>query len=166
MGITNRSATDVTHRGETGGFMHLIPDGQLSRPEQTTSDWGLGSTGLKKNISWESYIFSHPHMCSCKEAYNWMQPFFLLQDCTELQSLREEMWPEPVTLHKKLYASVEALKRTAEFLLKSQLQVCRRIRRRKKEDCWTVVPSPRVLFHNCIQLSFLLSTPLPTHLHP
>jgi hypothetical protein len=39
----------------------------------------------------------------------------ILQDCRNLQSLRDKTWPKPTTIHKKLYGPVEELKRTTIF---------------------------------------------------
>jgi hypothetical protein len=39
-------------------------------------------------------------------------PEHILQDCRNLQSLRDETWPEQTSTHEKLYGPVEELKRT------------------------------------------------------
>jgi hypothetical protein len=41
----------------------------------------------------------------------------------KLQSLRDEMWPEPTTAHKKLCGPVGELKRTTTFITRAALQV-------------------------------------------
>ena len=47
----------------------------------------------------------------------------VLQSCPDLRELRDETWPEPTSLRGKLYGSVEALQRTANFILASKLQL-------------------------------------------
>jgi hypothetical protein len=47
----------------------------------------------------------------------------ILQDCRNLQSLKDETWPEPTMTHEKLYGPVEELKRTTTFITRAALQV-------------------------------------------
>jgi hypothetical protein len=47
----------------------------------------------------------------------------ILQDCRNLQSLRDETWLEATTIHEKLYGPVEELKRTTTFTTIAALQV-------------------------------------------
>jgi hypothetical protein len=60
-------------------------------------------------------------MCSCGEAEQTTE--YILQDCRNLQSLRDETWTEQILIHKKLYGPVEELKRTTTFVSRAALQV-------------------------------------------
>jgi hypothetical protein len=60
-------------------------------------------------------------MCSCGDAEQTTE--HILQDCRNLQSLRDETWPEPITIHEKLSGPVEELKRTTTFITRAALQV-------------------------------------------
>jgi ribonuclease HI/endonuclease/exonuclease/phosphatase family metal-dependent hydrolase len=60
-------------------------------------------------------------LCSCGTAEQTTE--HILQDCPGLQRLREQMWPQETTLRDKLYGTVEALQRTADFVMNSNLQV-------------------------------------------
>jgi hypothetical protein len=58
---------------------------------------------------------------SCGEAEQTTE--HILQDCRNLQSLRDETCPEAKTTHEKLYGPVEELKRTTTFITRAALQV-------------------------------------------
>ena len=53
-------------------------------------------------------------MCPCGEAEQ--DTHHILQDCRNFRQLREEMWPDPLPLEKKLYGQVDALQRTLHSL--------------------------------------------------
>jgi hypothetical protein len=60
-------------------------------------------------------------MCSCGDAKQTTE--HILQGCRNLQSLRDETWPEPTTTHEKLYGPVEELKSTTTFITRTTIQV-------------------------------------------
>jgi hypothetical protein len=60
-------------------------------------------------------------MCLCGDAEQTTE--HILQDCKNLQSQRDETWPEPTTTHEKLYGTLEELKRTTTFITRAALQV-------------------------------------------
>jgi hypothetical protein len=60
-------------------------------------------------------------MCSCGDAEQTTE--HILNDCRNLQSLRDETWPEATTTHENLYGLVEELKRTTTFMTRAALQV-------------------------------------------
>ena len=60
-------------------------------------------------------------LCPCGEADQTAE--HILQDCGDLRDLREEMWPTPTSLREKLYGPVGALRTTADFVLRTSLQV-------------------------------------------
>jgi hypothetical protein len=53
-------------------------------------------------------------MWSCGDAEQTTE--HILQDCQNLQSLRDETWPEQTSTHEKLYGPVMELKRTTTFI--------------------------------------------------
>ena len=59
--------------------------------------------------------------CPCGEADQTAE--HVLQECRNFQSLREEIWPRPLSLQDKLHGPVEVLRETAHFILETRLQV-------------------------------------------
>ena len=47
----------------------------------------------------------------------------ILQECRNLRSLREELWPRPVPLQDKLHGPVETLQKTTSIISRAGLQV-------------------------------------------
>ena len=59
--------------------------------------------------------------CQCGEDDQTVK--HILQDCGKLQMLRDDVWPTDMSLHKKLYGSVEELQSTVRFISRSGLLV-------------------------------------------
>ena len=93
----------------------------LSRSQQTIIfRLRTGHNRLNQHLFRKMRIVPSP-MCPCGEAEQ--DTAHILQECGNHRLLREEMWPAPEPLQNKLYGPVDALQRTAEFILKTGLQV-------------------------------------------
>ena len=62
-----------------------------------------------------------PSMCSCGEAEQTTE--HVIQDCINLQQLRETTWTTATTLQKKRYGTRSDIQRTASFIVKAGLDV-------------------------------------------
>ena len=60
-------------------------------------------------------------LCPCGEEEQ--DTAHVLQDCRNLQALREKLWPEPTPLKQKLHGCMEDLQKTAQFIVMYGLQV-------------------------------------------
>ena len=79
-----------------------------------------GHNRLRWHLRQKLHLIPSP-TCTCGEAEQTSE--HVLQDCQDLQSLRQVVWPVPVPVHDKLYGPVEALRRTANFISRAGLQV-------------------------------------------
>jgi ribonuclease HI len=103
-----------THQ-QNDGYHHM------SRPQQVTIfRLRTGHNRLMHHMHQKLHLVPSP-MCSCGDAEQTTE--HILQDCRNLQSLRDETWPEPKSIHEKLYGPVEELKRTTTFITRAALQV-------------------------------------------
>jgi len=64
---------------------------------------------------------SHTDQCECSTAAQ--TPEHVLEDCPLHRALRRQIWPVPVTLQDKLWGSAMELRRTAEFIMATELSV-------------------------------------------
>ena len=79
---------------------------QLSRPDQVVIfRLRTGHNRLNHHL--------HRKMQQTKE--------HILQECRNLRSLREELWPRPVPLQDKLHGPVETLQKTTSFISRAEL---------------------------------------------
>ena len=94
---------------------------QLSRPDQVvTFRLRTGHNRLNHHLHRKMRRVPSP-MCPCGEAEQTTE--HILQECRNLRSLREELWPKPVPLQNKLHGPVEMLQKTTSFISKAGLQV-------------------------------------------
>ena len=101
----------------------LTKDGyhQLTRQEQTIIfRLRTGHNRLNNHMNKRFHLVPSP-LCPCGQADQTTE--HILQDCGDLQVLREEIWSTPCPLQDKLYGSVEFLRQTASFILMAKLQV-------------------------------------------
>ena len=94
---------------------------QLSRTEQVILfRLRTGHNRLNKHLHRKLRVVPSP-MCPCGRSEQ--DTTHILQECRDLEALRREVWPEPVPLEQKLHGCVDDLRRTAEFILKADLQL-------------------------------------------
>ena len=94
---------------------------QLTRAEQVIIfRLRTGHNRLASHLHHKLHLKPSP-MCTCGQAEQTTE--HILQDCGNLQYLRERAWPQPVPVRDKLYGSVEALQRTTGFITESCLHV-------------------------------------------
>ena len=93
----------------------------LSRPDQVTIfRLRTGHNRLRKHMCQRFGLTSTP-LCSCNMEEQ--DAAHVLQRCQLHESLRKEIWPITTPIEKKLYGTLEDLKKTALFIHKSGLQV-------------------------------------------
>ena len=64
---------------------------------------------------------AHTDECPC--GTDSQTPEHILQSCPSHNSLRQETWPYPVDLNEKLWGPTASLRRTADFLVRTGLDV-------------------------------------------
>jgi len=94
---------------------------QLPRPDQVVIfRLRTGHNRLLHHLHKKMHLVPSPR-CPCGEADQTAE--HVLQDCRSFSALREETWPQPETLHNKLYGPVDALQKTTSFISRAGLQV-------------------------------------------
>ena len=94
---------------------------QLTRPQQVTIfRLRTGHNRLNHHMHRRFRLAPSPS-CPCGQAEQTTE--HILQDCPELQDLRKEIWPQQSSLQDKLYGTVEALRKTTDFVTRSHLRV-------------------------------------------
>ena len=93
----------------------------LTRPEQVTIfRLRTGHNRLKKHLHIKLKVVPSP-LCPCGEAEQ--DTHHILQDCGNFRRLRRQLWPEPTPLEDKLYGPVASLQTTADFIVRTGLDV-------------------------------------------
>ena len=94
---------------------------QLSRQEQVIIfRLRTGHNKLNKHLHKKMHLVPSP-LCPCGEAEQDTE--HVLQYCRNLQQLRKELWPEPVSTNDKLHGPMEVLQKTTSFISRAGLQV-------------------------------------------
>ncbi|XP_041375615.1 uncharacterized protein LOC121388376 [Gigantopelta aegis] len=63
------------------------------------------------------------HTDECPRGTDAQTPEHILQSCPSYSTLRQETWPYPVGLKEKLWGPTSSLRRTADFLVRTGLEV-------------------------------------------
>ena len=106
----------------------------LHKPPKQTDDYYLlsrheqviifrlrtGHNRLNQHMHKRFRLVASP-MCSCGEAEQTAE--HVIQDCINLQQLRETTWTSTTTLQKKLYGTRSDLQRTVSFIVTAGLDV-------------------------------------------
>ena len=64
---------------------------------------------------------AHTDECPC--GTDSQTPEHILQSCPSHNTLRQETWPYPVDLNEKLWGPTASLRRTADFLVRTGLDI-------------------------------------------
>jgi len=79
-----------------------------------------GHCRLKQHLHQKFRVVPSP-MCNCGTAEETVD--HVLQNCKRFNTLRKEIWPHPVPLQEKLHGTLEELRKTVDFVSRTDLQI-------------------------------------------